>query len=169
MCGMFQVLVENSVLLWRICWGSCVNLVMLMMQCTSPASSGFCRFVFSQQARCGSFSGRCGFFPQVIKALRKLMGMAAFKHLSLQTGRLSFQSFYFICPCRVIWSVSTLFWIFGSCMYRTWGFQTKKNNINNVILLQWYTLDPSPGHCSSRYYGDIYFQTMLKSKNRITF
>ena len=34
----FGVLAENSVVLWRIRWGSCVNLVELMMQCTPPAS-----------------------------------------------------------------------------------------------------------------------------------
>ena len=37
----FGVLAENSVVLWRIGlrWGSCVNLVELMMQCTPPAST----------------------------------------------------------------------------------------------------------------------------------
>ena len=33
-------------------------------------------------------------------------------------------------------------------------------------MLQWYTLDPSPGRGSSWCYGDIYFRTMSKKTKK---
>ena len=60
-------------------------------------------------------------------------------YLEIFKGGRQVEGFYTICQRGVITILN-----FGSCMYRTWEFQTNKNNINIVIVLQWYTLDPSP-------------------------
>ena len=36
--GIFRILAENSVFLWHICWGSCVNLVELINDAACPSS-----------------------------------------------------------------------------------------------------------------------------------
>ena len=91
------------------------------------------------------------------------MGTAALKRVSLVS------SIAFLQSVRMEQSDLCLHYFnfcnFGSCIYRTWGFQISKNNINNVIFLQLLigsTRDPSPRRGSSWYYGGIYFVTMLK-------
>ena len=69
----FGVLAENSVVLWRIRWGSCVNLVELMMQCTPPASKRLVPICLFRASSQWFFSpGHSGFFPQGKNRLQPL-------------------------------------------------------------------------------------------------
>ena len=51
-------------------------------------------------------------------------------------------------------------------MYKTWGFQTNINDNKLCNIVAMVHTGPFPRIGSSWYYGDIYFQTVLKKKKQ---